>query len=94
MPLKFDDNIKSLLGNLFACMMIMFTIYLIFFKINKEHFNGAETALDIWYFTTTTQSSTGYGDITPKTQLMKFITSIHHIFAILITLQFVYHFAN
>ena len=34
---------------------------------------------DAFYFTTSTHTSIGYGDITPKTRQLRLVTSIHMI---------------
>lgn len=59
------------------------------FKRNKNNFSGANNLYDIWYFTTTTHATIGYGDIVPNTTVMKMIVSFHHILLISIAVQLI-----
>jgi len=46
--------------------------------------------VDVIYFTTTTHSSTGYGDYTAKSKIAKLCVSLHHISLILMSVQLFY----
>ena len=87
--LNLKDNVKLSILNIFISFIIMFTIYSLFFLYNKNNFKGAEDLVDIWYFTTTTHSTTGYGDILPNTKIMKLIVSIHQMLILFMTLELV-----
>ena len=67
------------------------TIFIIFFIINfilmikhRECWKGLPeenwgTILDSFYYTTATHTSIGFGDITPKSRMIRVISSIHMI---------------
>lgn len=60
-----------------------FFIYWVLFKLDKEeHFTFDKTYnmtsfVDVMYFTITTQSTIGYGDISPRSKVAKIIMMIH-----------------
>lgn len=68
-----NEKIKNAVFILIIIIVIYVVIYATLFYINKNHFQGIHTFIDILYFTTTTQSTLGYGDMTAKSQLAKFI---------------------
>ena len=84
------SNALNLIYNHIALIVIFFICYMVLFKLNKDNFKGADDYLDIFYFTSITQSSTGYGDIVPKTKLAKMFTSLHHILILFIFAEYVY----
>jgi len=43
----------------------------------KEHFGVPHTWSNVCYFTATTHTTTGYGDITPKTSFAKWVVTLH-----------------
>jgi hypothetical protein len=67
-----------------------FFVYWILYKINKEeHFTydksyNMTSIIDIMYFTLTTQTTIGYGDITPRSKIAKSIMMIHITFTIIL----------
>lgn len=69
---NYDENILSLLTNHLIVLVVFFTIYYSLYNSNaSEHFsvnvgNNKMELVDVIYFTTTTHSSTGYGDYTAK----------------------------
>ena len=79
----------DLVYNNIILIIIFFIIYSFLFTINKNNFVGANNYIDILYFTTATQSSIGYGDITPKTSICKLTASFHHLLVIFITANFI-----
>lgn len=87
--LNLRENVKYSFMNIIITLVMMFIIYSLFFSYNKNHFNGAEDLYDIWYFTTTTHSTCGYGDITPKTKLMKLIVSCHQMLVVIMTIELI-----
>ena len=73
---KFNDYIKIIVAS--ACFILLFTLYLLIY--DSTHFSGFEESDDKTihdklfnrlYFTVTTLSSTGYGDTTAKSKIMK-----------------------
>ena len=84
----------NLVFNNIILLIVFFIIYSVLYYINKNNFKGANDYFDLFYFTTTTQSSTGYGDIVPNTRIAKMTTSIHHIFVIFIFSQYVYNLVH
>jgi voltage-gated potassium channel len=63
--------------------LLFFSIYCILFKLNKEkHFTydksyDMTSVVDVMYFTITTQSTVGYGDISPRSTLAKVVMMFH-----------------
>lgn len=67
--------------------MFSFVIIAIFFGvlyslIDPVHF-GFKTKLDPFYFSFTTMSSVGFGDISPKTELAKSLVMLQQTFIII-----------
>lgn len=63
--------------------LLFFCIYWLLFKLNREkHFTYDKTydmtsVVDVMYFTITTQSTVGYGDISPRSTLAKIVMMLH-----------------
>ena len=59
------------------------TVYYLFWKQNPtKYFNGLDENSSIWdilYFTTTTQSTIGYGDITPKDVMSRMVVILQQV---------------
>ena len=51
----------------------------IYYLLGKENFNNISYPTDYLYLSIITQSSIGYGDITPKSGLAKFFVSIQGV---------------
>lgn len=85
------DNIEiiNLLLNNFICLIFYFVLYAMLYKQSPSNFKSANSYLDIFYFTTTTQSTIGYGDITPASDIAKIIVCTHHVAIILIAIHFI-----
>jgi hypothetical protein len=45
----------------------------------EEHFGVPNSLSNVCYFTVTTHTTTGFGDITPKTSLAKWLVSLHMV---------------
>lgn len=69
-------------------LSIFFTFYTIYLSTmikNKELWKGIEEekwyllSCDAFYFTISTHTSLGYGDIIPKSRIIRMITSLHMI---------------
>lgn len=67
-----NEKIKTAVLVLITIIIIYTILYTTLFYIDKNNFRGAHTFVDVLYFTITTQTTVGYGDITPKSQLAKF----------------------
>ena len=55
-------------------------------RSHTEHFNGLgkrSTFIDCLYFSTTTRSTSGYGDITPKSNLCKIVVMSQQLITII-----------
>lgn len=87
-----NPRLKSLVMNHILCIFGFFFLYSLLFWNNKENFTKAKNIQDILYFTTSTHSSTGYGDITATTTLSKMVTVLHHFTIIILTVQFFWCF--
>jgi len=81
-------QIASIILGLYLVFALLLTI---FCRDSTIHFNGIDPEKDVnifyayfirLYYTTITLSSTGYGDITPKSILAKFLTIIIIIFVV------------
>ena len=75
----FKKNTKKFLFNSIIIIVIFTIIY--WLCGNKSNFNlySELSFIDALYFTLCTQSTVGYGDITPKSQSMRIIVSLHFI---------------
>lgn len=83
-PLVFDLVVNNLI-----LIMVFFVIYSFLYKIDKNNFKGANGYLDLFYLTTSTQSSIGYGDVSPNSTIAKLVASIHHICLIFVMAHFI-----
>ena len=59
---------------LFSILIIFTVIIYIFFN---GHYSNCNTLVDHLYFSSTTFTFVGYGDIVPKTQIARLITNIY-----------------
>ena len=77
--------VKNLI--LFVCF---FVIYCIYFNVKPDDWNGlhhnTNDILNAVYFGLATHSTTGYGDITPKHNIGKIITSSHILLVFLLNI--------
>ena len=71
-------------------LVIFFIVYSILFTINKNNFRGANNYLDIFYMTTSAQSSLGYANVVPNSNITKFVASVHNIVIIFILAHFLF----
>ncbi len=65
---------KDKITILFSILIIFTVIIYIFFN---GHYSNCDTFIDHLYFSSTTFTFLGYGDIVPKTQISKFITNVY-----------------
>jgi hypothetical protein len=67
----------------FFILITFYTIYLATMIKNKDLWKGIEEdkwyllACDAFYFTISTHTSLGYGDIIPKSRIIRMVTSLH-----------------
>lgn len=73
-----------------ALILIFFGIYSYLYTINKNNFKGAHNYIDIFFLTTSTQSSIGYGDVAPSSKTAKLFSSLHHILILFVMAHFIY----
>lgn len=63
--------------SVFVLYLLVSCIYTVFYRLsqmaNKEAFDGAGSDLDMFYFSIVTLTSLGYGDIQPKTDIVKML---------------------
>ncbi len=71
-------------------IVAFFVIHSILYYIDNSNYNGVKDYIDIFYFTTTTQSTTGYGDITPNSRTTKLVVALQHILIIVVAAEFIY----
>jgi|694.fasta_scaffold70316_2 hypothetical protein len=89
-----NNSIENALINHIAILFIFIVIHSISFYIDNTSFNGAKNYLDIAYFTTSTHSSVGYGDITANKYHAKITVMCHHIMMVFLSIQLLYAFIN
>jgi len=58
-------------------MFILVIFASVYKSLGKDHFSEEMTWTNSFYFAFVTQSTTGYGDILPKTSVCKWIVSLH-----------------
>ena len=80
--MKYTKEIKAISKLLILGLTTILLFSCIFYLFDHTHFNGIEKHHEEnkffhrFYFTITTLSSAGYGDITPKTMPVKIIASM------------------
>ena len=91
-------NKKRLIKALIKIFLIVIISTLIYMSFNHEHWNGINEnddknlfnkLISRLYFTTTTLSSVGYGDISPKTNINRLITIILHIIVLITIIEYI-----
>lgn len=63
-------------------IIIFCFVYQVISILEPRSFTKVLSLFDSLYFSFTTQSTVGYGDITPKTILARFTTMIHMLFMV------------
>lgn len=84
-------QINKYAGKVLYFILLSLIFGIVYFLIDKlgseDNFNGLEkdktTFLDYWYFSFTTFSTVGYGDISPKTALAKIIVVFQQVILLL-----------
>lgn len=87
-----NPKLRSLLINHMFCVIIFSSIYIMLFLKDKKCFKNAKNIQDILYFTTTTHSSVGYGDIFPVSPMAKTAVMAHHVTMVILTIELFYCF--
>lgn len=86
-----SQNVFELILNNALLLIVFFVIYCMFFDLDKNNFHGANNYIDVFYFTTSTQSTIGSSDVVPNSSLMRFVVSVHHLLIIAINAKFIIH---
>ena len=95
-PFKFlnKNNLIKILKLASVSIFIILVFTIIFMNYDHSHFNGFSKENDMenkffnrLYFTTTTFSSTGYGDVSPKSNDVKIISIILQFSLVIILLS-------
>lgn len=87
-----NRKVLNLLINHLFCIVVFFSLYAYLFTSDKKNFNTAENMHDILYFTSSTHSTCGFGDIVPTSSLAKTVVMCHHAVIVLLTIQMFYCF--
>jgi len=81
---------SKLFKNLLLYLMIIFTINMLIFIVDGDAFNNnkdvsfVQKIIDCFYFSTTTMSTIGYGDITPQKWYSRMAVSLEQLMVIAI----------
>ena len=86
--LKDSLLVNGIAANLFISMIFAEIYYMMDSNSNKEDF-GFEEPVDSYYFSVVTSSSTGYGDVLPKTRRAKIAVMVHILTVFFIILPIV-----
>ena len=84
----------ELLYNNIIALVIFFIVYSLLFTYNKDNFKGVNNYIDIFYYTTATQSTIGSSDVVPDSSLTRFISSVHHLIILAISVKFIHMFIH
>ena len=85
------NKVKSFRLHILFLYLITILIYaLVYYYINDDHFNKALTFTDALYFSTTTMSTTGYGDLIPQTATAKYLIITQQLFIIIYAFALIY----
>jgi len=87
-----NPKLKSLFINHLVCGFTFFLIYFSLFTHDKNNFKSANNIHDILYFTSSTHSSTGYGDVTAKSTLARTVVIAHHLCIVALMVELFYCF--
>ena len=85
-----NRSTKNLLLNNLVTILLFYVIYVITSNLNPANYTIPLDPFNALYFTVTTHSTVGYGDIGPKTSLGKAIVCSHLICILLLSLNFYY----
>jgi len=92
MPVRFTPEIQSWLLNIVVVTVLFFVVYCVLYKVNPSNFANATSLVDVWYFTMSTQSTVGYGDIVPTSKLAKILVTVHQFLIVCLAIQFIFVF--
>ena len=81
---------KTFIVQQLILIILFFGLYAMSYYNNKTSFKGVNNMIDIFYYTTSIQSSTGCADVYPSSNKTKLITSAHNILTISTFAHFVY----
>jgi len=95
MKLNYNTDLHNVLINHIITIIVFFAIYNVLQSYDKSCFSGTNGCwIDMLYFTTTTHSTTGYGDIVPTNKLSKIVVSIHQLIIIALMMELIFIFVH
>lgn len=74
---KTDINTLRLVRGNLLLLALFVTVYFILSRVNESAFTKKLSFIDVLYFATVTQSTVGYGDISPASPGMKLLVLLH-----------------
>jgi hypothetical protein len=89
-----DNHVKNLLINHIVIIILFTIIYIKIYEDDKKSFYnmidlGEDKIINFFYFSITTHTSVGYGDIIPLTRKAKIAVTLHQIAWYCITIGFI-----
>lgn len=82
--LRHDGYLAERLGFLVTLVMIVAAFFAAWYYVLAGQFRGIHTRLDALYFSATTLTTVGYGDITPFSQAARALTIVQMLFDLII----------
>ena len=92
------SNIRKTIYNIFFVNLILCIVFSVIYKFvfvmdPENSFNGLDkdsNFIDFFYFATTTTSTIGYGDISPKSNIARAVIIIHQLLVMMNLANLVY----
>lgn len=80
---------KVTLCFLFVLVVVFFS--LVYYNLGSEHFDGINSYSDALYYATMITSTVGFGDVHPKTEAGKAVTTLNLFSVILVVFLVIVH---